>query len=225
MDDRPTQFRVPLCAGYYDDEDNHRFGLIYRMPGVVLHAAETTSLSQLLLLLQGKPAPALQSRISLAKELATSLYFLHAVNWLHKGLRDESILVLTRDGISDYSQPYISGFEYSRPDEEDLTSTAAAEAWAVYTHPDYLGVDRKGYVPQDVRHVQHGHHPARDCLVETGRGDSRLQAASKDDGKKRRWQDCGREERASCEAKCVSPERTRTRGKEGRVSGEERWSC
>ncbi|KAH6986427.1 prion-inhibition and propagation-domain-containing protein [Ilyonectria sp. MPI-CAGE-AT-0026] len=146
MDDRPTQFRVPLCAGYYVDEDNQRFGLIYRVNGTAPRAAESeiTSLSQLLLL-QDKPPPPLQSRISLATELATSLYFLHAVNWLHKGLRDESVLVLMRGGIPDYTQPYISDFEYSRPDEQDLTSTAASEAWAVYTHPDYLGVDKVRY--------------------------------------------------------------------------------
>jgi hypothetical protein len=64
---------------------------------------------------------------------------------LHKGLGDESILVPTRDGTPDYSQPYISGFEYSRPDEEDLTSTATDNAWPVYTHPDYMGVDRERY--------------------------------------------------------------------------------
>ncbi|EAQ82951.1 hypothetical protein CHGG_10769 [Chaetomium globosum CBS 148.51] len=145
MANRPTQFRVPLCAGYYDDEENKRFGLIYRLPGPAPQAAEITSLSQLLLLHRGQAPPPIQSRISLAKELATSLYFLHAVNWLHKGLRSDSILVPTPGGIPNYSQPYISGFEYSRPDEEDLTSTAAAEDWAVYTHPDYLGVDRKGY--------------------------------------------------------------------------------
>ena len=64
---------------------------------------------------------------------------------MHKGLGDESILVPTRDGTPDYSQPYISGFEYSRPDEEDLTSTATDNAWPVYTHPDYMGVDRERY--------------------------------------------------------------------------------
>lgn len=147
MNDRPAQFRVPLCAGYYDDEENQRFGLVYELPEATPAAAEaeTLSLSQLLLLHQGRAPAPLHSRISLAKELATSLYFLHAVNWLHKGLRGESILVPTRGGIPDYSRPYISGFEYSRPDEQDRTSTAAPEAWAVYTHPDYLGIDREGY--------------------------------------------------------------------------------
>lgn len=101
------------------------------------------SLSQLLL--QRGSLPSLQSRISLAKELVTSLYFLHAVNWLHKGLRDESILVLTQNGSLDYSQPFISGFEYSRPDETDLTTTAAPDTWAVYAHPDYQGFDKKTY--------------------------------------------------------------------------------
>ncbi|OBT83066.1 hypothetical protein VE02_08773 [Pseudogymnoascus sp. 03VT05] len=127
IDKRPTQFRVPLCAVYFDDEINQRFGLIYQVPYATPHL------------------PPLQSRISVAKELVTSLYFLHAVNWLHKGLRDESILVLTQNGSPDYSQPFISDFEYSRPDESDLTTTAAPDTWAVYAHPDYQGFDRKTY--------------------------------------------------------------------------------
>lgn len=105
--------------------------------------AETISLSQLLL--QQGSLPPLQSRISRAKELVTSLHFLHAVNWLHKGLRDQSILVLTQNGSPDYSQPFISGFEYSRPDETDITTTAAPDTWAVYAHPDYQRFDKKTY--------------------------------------------------------------------------------
>ncbi|KFY71370.1 hypothetical protein V499_08434 [Pseudogymnoascus sp. VKM F-103] len=143
IDKRPTQLRVPLCAGYFDDEINQRFGLIYQVPYATPQSPETMSLSQLLL--QRGSLPSLQSRISLAKELVTSLYFLHAVNWLHKGLRDESILVLTQNGSPDYSQPFISGFEYSRPDETDLTTTAAPDTWAVYAHPDYQGFDKKTY--------------------------------------------------------------------------------
>ena len=142
-DKRPAQFRVPLCAGYFDDEINQRFGLIYQVPYATPQSTETISLSQLLL--HRGSLPPLQSRISVAKELVTSLYFLHAVNWLHKGLRDESILVLTQNGSPDYSQPFISGFEYSRPDETDLTTTAAPDTWAVYAHPDYQGFDRKTY--------------------------------------------------------------------------------
>lgn len=143
MDKRPAQFRVPLCAGYFDDEENQRFGLIYQVPYITPQLAETTSLSKLLL--QQDNLPPLESRISLAKELVTSLYFLHAVNWLHKGLRNESILLLTQHGSPDYSQPFISGFEYSRPDEADLTTTAAPDTWVVYAHPDYQGLNRKTY--------------------------------------------------------------------------------
>jgi hypothetical protein len=49
MHNRPAQFRVPVCAGYYDDAENERFGLVYRLPGGTPQAAQTTSLSQLLL--------------------------------------------------------------------------------------------------------------------------------------------------------------------------------
>ena len=143
IDKRPTQFRVPLCAGYFEDEENQRFGLIYQVPHATPQLAKTTSLSQLLL--QQGNLPPLQSRINLAKELVTCLYFLHAVNWLHKGLRDKCILILTQHGSPDYSQPFISGFEYSRPDEADLTTTAAPDTWAVYAHPDYQGSDKKTY--------------------------------------------------------------------------------
>ncbi|GJN73732.1 hypothetical protein PLICBS_007815 [Purpureocillium lilacinum] len=144
VDDRPSQFRVPLCAGYFDDEINQRFGLVYQVPGGMPQSAEIMPLSELLV---QESQPSLQRRISLAIELVTSMYYLHAVNWLHKGLSSRSVIVLLQGGTPDYSRPYISGFECSRPDEADLTTTAGPDSqdWAVYVHPDYQGIEKKKY--------------------------------------------------------------------------------
>lgn len=152
LDERPAQFRAPLCAGFFDDQDNDRFGLVYRFTEQPpSQPMELLSLSRVLQGGAGCPEshPSLRQRVDLAVELATSVYFLHAVNWLHKGLRSQSILFATSESKAPitFTEPYISGFEYSRPDEGVLTTTSAPDEqeWAIYAHPDYQGPGRKTY--------------------------------------------------------------------------------
>lgn len=135
--EKPAEFCVPDCAGYFDDSANDRFGFVYEVRDASLRAFQPKSLLQLF---SSKPA-SLNSRITLAQRLATSLLYLHATNWLHKSLRSASVLFFNADGSADLRNPFISSFEYSRPDNNNATITGAPEKteWAVYCHPDYLG--------------------------------------------------------------------------------------
>jgi hypothetical protein len=94
--------------------------------------------------LDDEPA-SLKARVGLAQQLAKCLLYLHATNWLHKALRSSSIVFFSEKEGPEINRPYISGFEYSRPDQNNATFTGAPEnpEWAVYCHPDYLG--RPGY--------------------------------------------------------------------------------
>lgn len=72
---------------------------------------------------------------------------LHAVDWLHKALRSASITFFSpTKNEADVTKPFISGFEYARPDEEGLTTTKTPsdQEWAIYCHPDYQGQEREG---------------------------------------------------------------------------------
>lgn len=139
---KPAEFCVPGCLGYFDDQSlskHNRFGFLYQVSsdhgGLI-----PKSLAQVLEESPKSPAP-LSKRIALAQQLATCLLYFHAVNWLHKSLRSESILFMSSSQTVDFARPYVSSFEYSRPDMNSETFQGAPETldFKLYCHPDYLG--------------------------------------------------------------------------------------
>jgi hypothetical protein len=138
---KPDEFCIPGCVGYFDDyaiSKNRRFGFVYQVSSKVGQLMKPISLATLLG--ESKPAP-IRRRFVLAQQLATCLLYFHAVNWLHKSLRSASIIFLEASGVADITRPYISSFEYSRPDQNTETYQGAPETleFTLYCHPDYLG--------------------------------------------------------------------------------------
>jgi hypothetical protein len=139
--DRPDSFRLPTCLGYIEDSREHRFGIVLRSwsgrPQSLLSRLETSDIG-------------ISGRCMIARQIAASLLYLHAVNWLHKGLRSAGIL-LGEDKSSpgtDEGRVLMSGFGFSRPSDNSFTSSGPPHdsKWSVYCHPAYLDTDRKsGY--------------------------------------------------------------------------------
>jgi hypothetical protein len=143
--EKPRQFCTPCCLGYFDDredpiygeENPTRFGFVYEKPTYADPDRAPKSLHELL---TEEDKPPLTNRIALAYKLSSSLLYLHAANWLHKGLRSDNILFFSRQGRPDLTDPYVSGFEYSRPARPGALATTAPEViseWEIYRHPDY----------------------------------------------------------------------------------------
>ncbi|AEO68903.1 9393ca2d-f443-4918-aa86-b32461bf1327 [Thermothielavioides terrestris] len=142
---KPEAFRTPHCLGFFDkgseDEDilNMRLGLVFERPlGDGLHA--TLPPVSLRDLLQTCRKPRVTDRIKLAHAISNCLLYLHAVNWLHKGLRSHNILFFrTTSGEVDYAKPYLSGFDFSRParaDEmTDIPGPGDDVEYNLYRHP------------------------------------------------------------------------------------------
>ncbi|KAH6616675.1 prion-inhibition and propagation-domain-containing protein [Boeremia exigua] len=140
------QFRAPHCLGYFKDEEYSRFGLVFKKPRrasteppVSLHALLTdTSVT----------IPSLTDRILLMRLLAETMERLHAVDWLHKGLRSANILFFNHPNSAtiNYADPYISGFDYSRPaGRDDMTERPADDLAAdLYRHPFVQRQGNKG---------------------------------------------------------------------------------
>jgi hypothetical protein len=79
-------------------------------------------------------------RIKLAHAISNCLLYLHAVNWLHKGLRSHNIVFFrTVAGHVDYSRPYLSGFDFSRPARADEMTDVPGPGddveFNLYRHP------------------------------------------------------------------------------------------
>ena len=156
--DKPKEFCAPRCLGFFDDRDDkpqsdhdYRFGLVFEKPKP---DAVPKSLHQLLpspkpSLTDRQPLvskPSLTDRISLSHKIATCVLYLHAVNWLHKGLRSDSVLFVSNTDRTSLPEPYLTGFEYARPDKDGETSTSGeVDDWSeLYVHPNYQGSSAKG---------------------------------------------------------------------------------
>lgn len=135
---KPEEFGVPNCLGYIHDADRLRFGFVFQgagnfpPPRLLDMIASST-----------RPKPSLTTRLQIAQALATSIWHLHATNWLHKGLRSENVVFPFRLP----APPYLAGFDYSRP----ATADEAPERRArnryhdLYRHPlTQFDVPREG---------------------------------------------------------------------------------
>ena len=146
--DKPKQFCAPRCLGFFDDRDdtkdsnhNARFGLVFEKPE---NTASPVSLRQLIF---NKSKASLTDRIFLAHRISTCVLYLHAVNWLHKGLRSDGVMFFPDSDTSSIKHPYITGFEYARPDKDGETTTTTvefADYLMLYVHPNYQGYEAKG---------------------------------------------------------------------------------
>ena len=146
--DKPKQFCAPRCLGFFNDRDdtkdsnhNARFGLVFEKPG---NNASPVSLRQLI---YNKSKASLTDRIFLAHRISTCVLYLHAVNWLHKGLRSDGVMFFPDSDTSSIKHPYITGFEYARPDKDGETTTTTvefADYLMLYVHPNYQGYEAKG---------------------------------------------------------------------------------
>jgi len=140
--DKPSEFCTPHCMGYFDDRDDcdesehdYRFGLVFKKPGI---AREPVSLYQLMV---NHSKPSLDDRMLLAHKIAKCMLYLHAVNWLHKAFRSDSITFFPSKENINIAQPYLTGYEYARPDRDGETTAStggdADRSWQLYVHPYY----------------------------------------------------------------------------------------
>ncbi|CAO2658248.1 Nn.00g059710.m01.CDS01 [Neocucurbitaria sp. VM-36] len=139
---RTVRFRAPFCRGYFIDEEEGRFGLVFEKPASVPAETEPTTLHSLIKAANDEnlttEIPSLTDRIKLMKLLSETVERLHAVDWLHKGLRSANILLFPKkNGEINYVDPYISGFDYSRPATSyDMTERPLENPSAdIYRHP------------------------------------------------------------------------------------------
>ncbi|EQL00614.1 HET-s/LopB domain protein [Ophiocordyceps sinensis CO18] len=147
---KPDAFRTPHCLGFFDKADpgvveddvdilDRRLGLIFERPSGDELDAVLAPLSLHDILEDSEfHKPRVTERVKLAHALSNCVLYLHAVNWLHKGLRSHNVLFFrTRAGHVNLDQPYLSGFDFSRPGgSEEMTDVPCDDAeHDLYRHP------------------------------------------------------------------------------------------
>ncbi|KAI8314995.1 hypothetical protein K4K59_001983 [Colletotrichum sp. SAR11_240] len=146
---KPEAFRTLHCLGFFDmsgsepvapdDDDslNRKLGLVFERPlDSDVHASLAPS--SLRDLFENEKKPRVTDRIRLAHAISSCLLYLHAVNWLHKGLRSHNIVFFrTKAGLVDYTKPYLTGFDYSRPARSDEATDIPGDdaEYNLYRHP------------------------------------------------------------------------------------------
>jgi serine/threonine protein kinase len=153
--DRHPDLHTLDCIGYTDETTTSRYGLVYKAP-----EASSSNLNALISS-NDLRTPDLGDRFKLAHTLAVALWSLHSLDWLHKSLCSSNILFFpstfsasaTRAtaaaaSIPDISNPFLLGFDASRPDSMGEMSVASKNPAAsdLHRHPSSLnGMSRKPY--------------------------------------------------------------------------------
>jgi serine/threonine protein kinase len=149
---RPAEgFNILTCMGYFDQVAQERFGFAYSIPPTVLQRMPFT----LHELLTPSRMPALEQRFKMALSLARTLNLLHTSGWLHKSLRSNNIVMFQETGtnIPEFENPYVLGFEFSRPDGYHEATyherSRVVSANQLYRHPEVRGHSPRRYQASD----------------------------------------------------------------------------
>ncbi|KAH7146923.1 hypothetical protein B0J13DRAFT_664687 [Dactylonectria estremocensis] len=127
----PSNTCILRCVGLFHEPeaDQCHFALVHDMPPGT--SEKPTTFKSLLLATDSrgkrlKLKSSLNSRLSFAKKLATAVFFLHAVGWVHKDIRSHNILVMERAEKGDdkgsgvppsLGSPYLINFGMARSNE------------------------------------------------------------------------------------------------------------
>ncbi|KAL4914502.1 hypothetical protein BDW62DRAFT_190239 [Aspergillus aurantiobrunneus] len=149
-------YRTLDCIGILDDVEfkpHFRIGLVYRLPLAISPAVHSSSMQVLtlheLINRKGLSRPRLDERFELARNLATGIHRLFVSRWYHKNLNSRNILFFTGPGLgSEIARPYLTGFEYARPDSPDeMTIKPEADEFCDrYRHPHCTHPDSRNVI-------------------------------------------------------------------------------
>jgi hypothetical protein len=139
---KTPKFRTLHCMGLLTEEGLQRCQFVYTWPEGCDPHVKPKSLQEYL---SGSYIPSLTDRIRLAQQLAGSVFLFHSANWLHKAFCSSNVLFFPERTDSDRSlhNPFIVGFEYSRPDVDGQPSEKPERDpnFDIYRHPAYLESD------------------------------------------------------------------------------------
>ncbi|KAF8424186.1 kinase-like domain-containing protein [Tirmania nivea] len=136
---KPLHFRVLKCAGFFEAEDRKAFGMVYEFPGQSDTAATPITLHSHISSTGERRLP-LEHLFQLAQGLVSCVLDFHSVGWLHKSLTSENIVffpVSQPPNAILIREPYIIGFDHSRPTDSLFTLGPVEDLDADYQDPRY----------------------------------------------------------------------------------------
>jgi len=150
--EKPEEFRALDCRGFFHDPNQFAFGIVYNYSLPTELDLSNSKPKSLQNLIAGTTElihlhPALDDKLRLAYTLARSVLEFHLVGWLHRGLTSSNIAFFAAKRLGQEQslrEPYVIGFNHSRPDEISAFTTGPTELRAeLYHHPAYLNDSRR----------------------------------------------------------------------------------
>lgn len=136
----PPEFHTLQCTRWFHESSNHRFGLVFENP---VGFDDFKSLRELIQTPNATQKPTLGQRFSIIRSVGEALLRWHtSANWVHQGIASHNILFFkpVDSPIFDYNNPYLCGFEFSRP-SDGVSDSVIVEDFEmnVYRHPSRQG--------------------------------------------------------------------------------------
>ncbi|KAH8672049.1 hypothetical protein BGZ60DRAFT_504986 [Tricladium varicosporioides] len=130
-------FRIPRCVGWKYNPPERTIAFIFDLEKPL----SCKPVDLLALLGDSSIKISLGDKFRLALGLARCISQLHMVHWVHESFRSENILLFpTQSQKPDWQEPWVLGFESSRPDSFFSAGRADfSPARDVYRHPDRQG--------------------------------------------------------------------------------------
>lgn len=147
VSEKPVDLHVLDCIGWIQHPSKRDRALLYKVPDSLdranqpSHACQPVTLNELLAANQTQTPeqlPSLGQRFRLAAALAVGFLQLHTVGWIHKGFGSHNVLLFPdAEGKICYDQPFISGFDFARPDGPgEVSLSTRTTKFDLYRHPE-----------------------------------------------------------------------------------------
>lgn len=146
---KSKDFRSLKCVRWSHKELAHTYTLDFEVPSIY-ERCQYMDLNSVIRQTKGQDRPTLNSRMGIASTIVRAVQKWHSVGWVHQGISSHNIIFFFKNGDLreqlDYSEPFLKGFEFSRPDSDPSIGRATDDVNLIlYRHPERQGVARKGH--------------------------------------------------------------------------------
>ena len=145
----PPEFHTLQCTRWFHEKQKTRLGLVFECP---VGYDSFKSLRELIQIPTSSERPTLGQRFLIVKNVGQALLKWHiSANWVHQGISSHNIYFFKPINSTsfDYSNPYLCGFEFSRP-SDGISLSVYVEDFEqnVYRHPSRQGAPSKYHTKQ-----------------------------------------------------------------------------
>lgn len=144
---KTDEFRSLRCLGWSHEDLANTYTLDFAVPPTCIGRKYTT-LHTIIKESRARIRPTMNERVWISYTLARAVNKWHISGWVHQSISSHNVLFFFKDDTHrvDYSQPFLHGFEFARPDSDPSIGRAADDLeFNVYRHPEREGNLRKGH--------------------------------------------------------------------------------